>query len=212
MTSDEKAPQDAVLGVGIADTPAELGAFLHPGCVAAIWRRQTPRDVQIWLDGLDPQVLPQGRVTLRPHAVADTARHLFDEAGLPAGPERDWLHNDVVTLADIFSGLLPARFLRLRLDVVTTNACSKFHIDAITSQLVCTYRGTGTQYGISHDGNDPKRVFTAQTGSPILLRGTLWPTKPVSNLLHRSPPIEGTGETRLILVLDPVPALEDQST
>jgi len=27
---------------------------------------------------------------------------------------------------------------------------------------------------------------------------------PVWGLLHRSPPIEGTGETRLVLVLDPV--------
>ncbi|HMB12384.1 MAG TPA: DUF1826 domain-containing protein, partial [Roseovarius sp.] len=27
---------------------------------------------------------------------------------------------------------------------------------------------------------------------------------PPSGLLHRSPPIEGSGETRLLLVLDPV--------
>ena len=125
-------------------------------------------------------------------------------SGLPAGPERDWLQQDIVSLATMFSGLIDARFLRLRLDVVTTNACRKFHIDAITSRLVCTYKGTGTQYGTSTCGKDPKRVFTVQTGSPILLRGTLWPAKPNSGLLHRSPPIEGTGETRLVLVLDPV--------
>ena len=125
-------------------------------------------------------------------------------SGLPAGPERDWLQQDIVSLATMFSGLIDARFLRLRLDVVTTNACRKFHIDAITSRLVCTYKGTGTQYGTSTYGKDPRRVFTVQTGSPILLRGTLWPAKPNSGLLHRSPPIEGTGETRLVLVLDPV--------
>ena len=99
---------------------------------------------------------------------------------------------------------MSAPFLRLRLDVVTTNACPKFHIDAVTARLVCTYRGTGTQYGISTDGADPRRVFIVPTGSPILLRGTLWPEMPSSGLLHRSPPIEGTGETRLVLVLDPV--------
>ncbi|MEL7183288.1 MAG: DUF1826 domain-containing protein, partial [Pseudomonadota bacterium] len=80
----------------------------------------------------------------------------------------------------------------------------KFHIDALTSRLVCTYRGTGTQYGTSLDGDDPRRVFTVQTGAPILLRGTLWPGHPSSGLLHRSPPIEGTGESRLVMVLDPV--------
>jgi hypothetical protein len=143
-------------------------------------------------------------------AVGETVQHLFDMANLPAGPERDWLQADIVRLADMFSDLMTASFLRLRLDMVTTNACRKFHIDAITARLVCTYRGTGTQYGISTDGADPKRVFTVQSGSPILLRGTLWPAEPPSGLLHRSPPIEGTGETRLVLVLDPVTDPEDE--
>ncbi|GGG66682.1 hypothetical protein GCM10011415_11900 [Salipiger pallidus] len=47
-------------------------------------------------------------------------------------------------------------------------------------------------------------VLTVPTGSPIVLRGTRWPESPLSGLLHRSPPIAGTGETRLLLVLDPV--------
>ncbi|WP_367648814.1 DUF1826 domain-containing protein [Ruegeria arenilitoris] len=103
-----------------------------------------------------------------------------------------------------FTDLMRSKWLRLRLDVVATNACRRFHIDAVTSRLVCTYRGTGTRYGISTDGTDPSRVFTVPTGSPVVLRGTLWPENPKSGLLHRSPPIEGTGETRLLLVLDPV--------
>lgn len=36
------------------------------------------------------------------------------------------------------------------------------------------------------------------------MRGKLWPPGPDPQLLHRSPPIEGTGETRLMLALDPV--------
>ncbi|ESQ13779.1 MAG: hypothetical protein N838_33160, partial [Thiohalocapsa sp. PB-PSB1] len=50
---------------------------------------------------------------------------------------------------------------------------------------------------------------TVPTGAPILLRGTLWPEQPKSGLLHRSPPIEGSGETRLLLVLDPMDGPED---
>jgi hypothetical protein len=94
--------------------------------------------------------------------------------------------------------------VQLRLDVVDTNACSKFHIDAVTARLVCTYRGTGTQYGISERGKEPAEILTVPTGSPIFLRGTRWPESPPVGLLHRSPPIAGTGETRLLLVLDPV--------
>lgn len=110
----------------------------------------------------------------------------------------------------MFADLLTSKYLRLRLDVVTNNACRKFHVDAITARLVCTYRGTGTQYGISTNGNDPDWVFTVQTGAPMLLRGTLWPEHPRSGLRHRSPPIEGTGETRLVLVVDPIADSADQ--
>jgi hypothetical protein len=92
---------------------------------------------------------------------------------------------------------------------VTTNACRKFHVDAMAARLICTYRGTGTQYGQSRNGDDPKRVFTVPTGSAVLLRGSLWPSNRDCGLVHRSPPIEGTGETRLVLVLDPVDIPED---
>lgn len=169
-----------------------------------------PPEVQSWLDGIDGEALPRARVILPPHAVGEAVQHLFDIANLPDGTERAWLQKDIVGLADIFSDLMNARYLRLRLDAVTTNACRKFHIDAVTARLVCTYRGTGTQYGISTEGHEPRRVFTTQTGAPIVLRGTLWPAEPSSGLLHRSPPIEGTGETRLVLVLDPVDDPEDE--
>lgn len=210
MNFVRKTLKDAAIGVGIADDPADLSTFLQPGCAAAIWRRQTPPAVQSWLDGIDGEALPQARVILPPPAVYKAVQHLFDMANLPDGSERDWLQQDIVGLADTFSDLMKARFLRLRLAVVTTNACRKFHIDAVTARLVCTYRGSGTQYGISIDGVEPRRVFTVQTGSPILLRGTLWPAEPPSGLLHRSPPIEGTGETRFVLVLDPVTDPEDE--
>ena len=114
------------------------------------------------------------------------------------------LVNDVAALAEVLREIMPTSHLQMRFDVVTTNACRKFHIDAVTARLVCTYRGTGTQYGISTDGAEPQKIFTVPTGAPILLRGTLWPEPPRSGLLHRSPPIEGTGETRLVLVLDPI--------
>ncbi|MEM8851819.1 MAG: DUF1826 domain-containing protein, partial [Pseudomonadota bacterium] len=86
----------------------------------------------------------------------------------------------------------------------------RFHVDAIHARLVCTYRGPGTQYGLSTDGAPPTRVFTVPTGAPILLRGSLWPGE-ATGLMHRSPPIEGTGITRLVLVLDAVDENEDDA-
>ena len=201
--------RDAAIGVGVADTPEGLTAIHHPGCAAAIWRRQPTSAFQSWIDGLDPEFLPTARVILRPDSVRAAAAAICDASGTPRGPVRDLLVDDIAALAEIFAGLMRARWLRLRLDAVTTNACRRFHIDAVTVRLVCTYRGTGTQYGISPDGAEPRRIFTVPTGAPILLRGTLWPENPRAGLLHRSPPIEGTGETRLVLVLDPIDDPED---
>ena len=195
---------DAAVGVAIADDRDDLSAFSKPGCAAAVWRRQIPQHIDSWLDKIAPENLPKTRVILPSHAIVQTLTHVCDMAGLIASKERAWLCYDIASLAETFSSLMSAQFLRIRLDVIDTNACRKFHIDALTARLVCTYRGTGTQYGVSTDGADPTRVFTVQTGCPILLRGTEWPTQPASGLLHRSPPIAGTGETRLVLVLDPV--------
>ncbi len=202
--------EDAAIGVGVAETPEGLSAIHNPGCAAAIWRRQAAPSFQSWIDALDPERLPEARMVLRPESVREAAQEVCEAAGTPDCAEREQLIDDVAALADIFSGLMRAPYLRLRFDVVTTNACRRFHIDAVTARLVCTYRGTGTQYAISTDGAAPERVFTVPTGAPIILRGTLWPEHPRSGLLHRSPPIEGTGETRLVLVLDPVVEPEEE--
>lgn len=210
MTLVREIVEEAAIGVGMADGAEDLSAIRDPGCAAAIWRRQPSKRFQSWIDALPPENLPKARVVLRPDAIRDAVVQICEAAGTPDCEERDRLIDDTEALADIFAGLIHAPYLRLRFDVVTTNACRKFHIDAVTARLVCTYRGTGTQYGISTDGAEPRRVFTVPTGAPMLLRGTLWPERPKSGLLHRSPPIEGTGETRLVLVLDPINEMSEE--
>ena len=207
MNFVRKVVRDAAVGVGVAKDPASLHVFSQPGCAALLWDREMPADIQAWLDQRDPDGLPNGRTVVATEAVADAVRQLLGT--VPMSSERSWLEDDIIALAAAFEAILPAPYMRVRLDVVTGNACRKFHIDAIRARLICTYRGTGTQYGISTNGEEPENVFTVPTGAPFLLRGTLWPESPPSGLLHRSPPIEGSGETRLVLVLDPVFELEE---
>jgi len=196
-------------GVSVVETPEGLNALKDKGCAAAVWKRPPAPELQSWINRLSPDLLPRTRVTLRPQNVRAAITAACEAVELPDSSGRQRLISDVVALSDHFCNVMDPPFLRLRLDKITTNACRKFHIDALTARLVCTYRGTGTQYGISHDGSDPDPIFTVPTGAPILLRGTLWPEQPRTGLLHRSPPIEGSGETRLVLVLDPVFDPED---
>jgi hypothetical protein len=195
---------DATSSVRLADTPEGLAVIHRPDCAAAIWRRSPAPTFQAWIDALHPDLLPRARVMLRPEDVREAATQICETCGTPESPERAMLVDDTAVLARIFADLMRARFLALRFDVIATNACRKFHIDTVTARLVCTYRGTGTQYGFPTVDADPPEIFTVATGAPILLRGKLWPERPTAGLRHRSPPIEGTGETRLVLVLDPI--------
>lgn len=196
--------RDPVTGVVVGDTLDCLSSILEPDCAAVIWRRQPDRRFHAWISGLDPTAMPRIRTILPSGKVKPEITDLFDARGLPASFERSLLIDDIRALAAHFNTLVSAPFLRLRLDVVTNNACRKFHTDSVLARLICTYRGTGTQYGIASDGPEPRRIFTVPTGAPVLLRGKLWPEHPCSDLVHRSPPIEGTGETRVVLVIDPV--------
>jgi len=185
-------------GVVHATTSKGLSAIHNPNCPAVIWQRPDTK-CRAWVDALPPEDLPRARLVLGPKAVREAVTSIA--SSLPDCAERAMLVDDVAHLADVFASVVQAPFLRLRLDAISTNACRKFHIDAVTARLICTYRGRGTQYRI---GSDPNAIGEVPTGAPMILRGTRWPCEQPSDFLHRSPPIEGTGETRLVLVLDPV--------
>lgn len=200
---ESEIPQ-AVPGVSVADGPEGLSVLQSPDCAAAIWDRSPLPGFRSWIDALDPDRLPRARVILRPNNVQSIATQICEACGTPDCPERRMLTGNTAALAEIFADLMRAPFLRLRYDAIDTNACRKFHIDAVTARLVCTYRGPGTQYGAPNGAAEPSPVFAVEAGAPLLLRGTKWPAKQGCELLHRSPPIEGTGVTRLVLVLDPI--------
>ena len=206
MTLFDPALTPKIIGLKAVDDPTELETFLQPDCAAALWHRHMPAPVQAWIDGLDPECLPMAREIMAPGQVSEFLNDQFVNAGTLPSVERDWLHDDIVSLSHSFAKLLSAKFLRVRLSVVTTNSCRKFHLDAIKARLICTYRGTGTQLGIGQMGADigAEKIITVPTGTPILLRGSLWPPQPATSLLHRSPPIEGSGQTRFVVVLDPI--------
>ncbi|MGF1446368.1 MAG: DUF1826 domain-containing protein [Pikeienuella sp.] len=213
MSVARRAETDGVVGSGagvsVTEDPEGLSEIHDDGCDAVIWRRDPLPSFQPWVDALKPEQLPKARVILRPDATRSALREICQTSGTPDCEDRDRLIDDVAALSERFAGLMEAPYLRLRLDVITTNACRRFHIDSVTARLICTYRGTGTQYGLAVAGAEPDPILTVPTGAPILLRGTLWPGQAQSGLLHRSPPIAGTGETRLVLVLDPILNLED---
>lgn len=205
MTIVQERPRRRIRPVVTETTKIEgISVIREPDCPAAIWQRDLAPGFQAWIDTLDPDLLPRARVILRPEDIRDATAEIYENSNTPTGPERDFLTKDTAALARVFAKLMQTPFLRLRFDVVSTNACRKFHIDTVTARLICTYRGSGTQYGFSMDDGTLAHVASVPTGAPFLLRGKLWQENPDAGLRHRSPQIEGTGETRLVLVLDPI--------
>ena len=176
--------------------------ILEPSNAATIWSRSLSPELTSWLDNLDPDDLPQGRAVIHRREINDTLQSFCEHLAVGSASQVQALIDDAAQLAEQFAKVMGADHLRLKFNAVSSNSCKKFHKDWIKARLVCTYRGTGTQYGVSADGDDPIDISTLPTGMPIILRGTLWPEQPETGFVHRSPPIEGTGETRLLFVVD----------
>lgn len=183
--------------------PDSLRAIHSPGCGAAIWRRRPEAGFQAWIDALPPRQLPAARLVLPPHRAREAVTVLCTEHGIADHPCRDMLVDDIAALAALMADVMRAGMLRLRLDVVSDNACARFHLDQVPARLLCTYRGRGTQYGPARGPGEADPVHELAPGSVGLFRGRLWSDEEPSGILHRSPPIAGDGETRLLLVIDP---------
>lgn len=183
-----------------------LSGIKQTGVAAAVWQRAPAPEFANWIAELPPENLPKLRSLVGVDALEGCVQAACDIAGTPAGPQRDMLAGDIAALGFLMSEIMNTPLLHIRVEAVTTNACRKFHVDHMIARMLCTYRGTGTQ--LARPGAEGAPLDVA-TGSAVLLRGRLWPDEEETGLLHRSPPIEGTGETRLLAVIDP--AMEPES-
>ncbi|PLK25234.1 DUF1826 domain-containing protein [Porphyrobacter sp. TH134] len=185
------------------DQPEVLGAIRDADCNLAIWERAPFADFAPLIAG-NPQDL----------------RFTCDAAGLPALLEagldrggyggdsalRRALISDAARLAALFCAALDLAKLELRLEVVRTDSCRKFHADYVTARLITTYVGEGTDWLDEDDaarvaaGAAPVRVRRLRAFDVGLFKGKLATETPA---IHRSPPIAGTGAARLLLVLNP---------
>ena len=85
-----------------------------------------------------------------------------------------------------------------------------FHTDDVRYRQLCTYRGTGTEWieprAVERSGSgrplDPSSMRRLERGAIAFIRGAKGATLDRPALVHRSPKIEGSGLTRLLLVID----------
>jgi hypothetical protein len=181
-------------------TPSAVAECLSPSVLLrvrdravslALWRR-TPRvtlhrAIAALLDHQPFSCVAEGSPT---RAVRDVV------AELPAARP---LADDVLRLGRLFAAVTNSSAIRLRLEHVADNACSRHHVDSVHLRLLCTYAGLGTEW-IDPDGR-ARRMTPFQVG---LFKGSLG-TDRAPPVLHRSPPVEhlpAFRRKRLLLCID----------
>jgi len=185
--------------------PDALSAILMPGINLAIWERKVAPEVP------DVKTLAEINdisLTAEADQVGAAMILALKEAGYPAeviGP----LTADIAAHANRLAQLLVCDTLAIRLEVIETDACRRFHADYVSVRLILTYVGPGTQWldnvaairlrnGAAVETLDVRNVSAGQIA---LFKGRKW--SPDGAIVHRSPPIADTGQRRLVLVIDP---------
>lgn len=189
----------------IAADPAVLGDIAAPDCNLAVWRRPAFADFTPLTAG-SPEDL---RFTSTPDALAADLARALTGAGFGGDAALHLaLIGDAARLARLFCAAMDLASFELRLEVVRSDSCRKFHADYVTARLITTYAGEGTDWLDAEDaarvaaGGAPGRFNRLAPFDVGVFKGRLASEDPA---IHRSPPIAGSpGGVRLLLVLNPV--------
>lgn len=176
----------------------------------AIWHRPQTAGLAAWLDSLPAERLPEGHFIGPAACVPARLAALCDLVELADSPWRRALIDDIAGLARCFAARAGSPDVDLRLEAITHDACWRFHRDHVGYRLNATYRGPGTQWPpLEHAARALKAQrryrgplnefprFAAGLFKGVVRAGT-------EAIVHRSPPVAGSGQTRLFLCLNEV--------
>lgn len=185
-----------------APTPDVLNAIRADDCNLAIWEREPLADFAPLIEGQPTDLKFE---TTLPDLMPALASGLVDN-GFGGAALHDAFLADVREVAALYCAALDLVRFELRLEVVRTDSCRKFHADYVSARLITTYVGEGTDWLDQPDadrvaaGEEPRRINRMAAFDVGLFKGKLATDRPA---IHRSPPIAANGTTRLLLVLNP---------
>jgi hypothetical protein len=137
-----------------------------------------------------------------------------------ARPTSAMLSEDIAELVDMFCLLFDVKSAGVRLGVLESAMCPKFHVDRIPCRLLTTYQGVATEWlphelvdrsKLGHGSNGlpdhesglfdcPDAIQQLNQGDVAILKGDLWEGNEGNGLVHRSPDTD-CGH-RLLLTMD----------
>lgn len=195
-------------GISTCASAEGLAAILQPATELVIFRRALPSGLTNWLDQLDLAGWPMIRILVEPGALPAALLPLLDDAGVARCDPLDLLVDDIQDLAVRYAAIAGAHRVEVRLEPVSGDACWKFHRDCVQARLLTTYRGPATEWVQPEHADQALQEQRAYQGplerlgnhDVALFKGSC--AGAGSGIVHRSPPIAGTGIRRLLLCLN----------
>jgi hypothetical protein len=188
-----------------------LASIHEPSVNVAVWARMLPAD-------LGPEIAARASRKDDFEGIFDAAEikegRLFEPADA-ASP----LRADVGRLLQLFAALSGVPRIQVFFGAVRNDQCRRFHVDYVRLRLVTTYLGPGTEW-LPEDAvcrerlelappspaeanrqivRDGSKIRRANAGDVVLLKGERYPGNERA-AVHRSPPIQELGLTRVVLV------------
>ena len=186
----------------------ELGTIRDVRRALVICQRVLPGEVQEWLNALHAESLPVGRFEVSPANFQSDAAKLLGGSGIPATHYRKLLIGDMSRLVQLFAKICQVKRVDARIEKINTDSCWKFHRDNVKLRLLATYRGPATEWVSAEHAKEAllkQRDFSGpiqqlSCGDVAIFKGNQ--AIESDGIVHRSPPILGTGTSRLLLCLN----------
>lgn len=191
-----------------------LTQIFNQGVNLACWQRTLPQQIQQYLVYLTGSGFNQLRCVTRLNDLVDLLQQ-----ELPEHAAKSDFIEDVYQVADMYSCLMEAQELGVRLTKLTAAMCPRFHTDKLPCRLITTYAGCGSEWlpdsAVNRDYLGPQghgketRLYADQadkiqqlsSGDVALFKGDGWQGHENRGIVHRSPAL-APGQSRIILTLD----------
>jgi len=199
------------------NSPEILTDIYNPLLNMAVWRRSLEPELEL----VTRQIVASGKSLNLVAAVTPQNALTILQKELSGFEGGEVLSADINLLVDMFCCLFEQSKVGLRLVILDSPMCPRFHVDKIPCRLVTTYEGIGTQwlehqsvnrtklgtgnYGLTDEQsgihNPSRDIQQLNCGDVALLKGENWEGNEGAGLVHRSPS-QTDQNSRLLLTLD----------
>ncbi len=195
-------------GIALCEAVDGLAAIAEPDIDLVIWRRVLSSNLKTWMEQLEPSDLPDTRFLVQPAQLRQALEPQLDACGMSSGDMRDLLVQDIDTLVTAFADITGSDLVDVRLERIIHDACWRFHRDYVEARLLTTYLGPATEWVQSahaeqalHDQKEYEGPLERLEAFDVaFFKGNS--AGPGRGIVHRSPPVADTGQTRLLLCLN----------